>query len=162
MGRVVNRILYYPASDKRGLDSMALLQKGVALAAGRMPKMISPRVHSALDYAVAGSFLLMGALLWKRNRRAAIGSVLCGGATAAVSLLTDYPGGVRKVISYPMHGQIDTGLIAMTAAMPRLVSIENDREAKFFARQAVAKTAITAMTNFDRVPRKRSQREVED
>ena len=80
-------------------------------------------MHSALDYAVAGSFLLMGALFWKRNRRAAIGSLLCGGATAAVSLLTDYPGGVRKVISYPMHGQIDTGLIAMTAAMPKLVNI---------------------------------------
>lgn len=141
---------------------MALMQKGVALAANRMPKMISPRVHAALDYAVAGSFALMGALLWKRNRRAAIGSLLCGGATAAVSLLTDYPGGIRKVISYPMHGQIDTGLVAMTAAMPRLVSIENDREAKFFARQAVAKTAITAMTNFDRVPRKRSPREAHD
>jgi hypothetical protein len=141
---------------------MALLQKGVALAAGRMPKMISPRVHSALDYAVAGSFLLMGALLWKRNRRAAIGSLLCGGATAAVSLLTDYPGGARKIISYPMHGQIDTGLIAMTAAMPRLVNIEDDREAKFFARQALAKTAITAMTNFDYDQRKPSGRDEED
>ena len=128
---------------------MALLQKGVALAAGRMPKMISPRVHSALDYAVAGSFLLMGALFWKRNRRAAIGSLLCGGATAAVSLLTDYPGGVRKVIPYSMHGQIDTGLVAMTAAMPGLMSVEDAREAKFFSRQALAKTAITAMTNFD-------------
>jgi len=128
---------------------MALLQKGVALAAGRMPKMIGPRTHAALDYAVAGSFLLMGALYWKRNRRAAIGSLLCGGATAAVSLLTDYPGGARKVIPYAMHGQIDTGLIAMTAAMPKLVNIEGTREAKFFSRQAVAKTAITAMTNFD-------------
>ncbi len=128
---------------------MALLQKGVALAAGRMPKMISPRVHSALDYAVAGSFLLMGALFWKRNRRAAIGSLLCGGATAAVSLLTDYPGGVRKVIPYSMHGQIDTGLVAMTAAMPGWMSVEDAREAKFFSRQALAKTAITAMTNFD-------------
>ena len=29
------------------------------------------------------------------------------------------------------------------------MNIEDDREAKFFARQAVAKTAITAMTNFD-------------
>lgn len=128
---------------------MAFLQKGVALAAGRMPKMITPRVHSALDYAVAGSFLLMGAIFWRRNRRAAIGSLLCGGATAAVSLLTDYPGGARKIISYPMHGQIDAGLIAMTAAMPRLVNIENDREARFFARQALAKTAITAMTDFE-------------
>lgn len=128
---------------------MALLQKGVALAAGRMPKMISPRVHSVLDYAVAGSFLLMGALFWKRNRRAAIGSLLCGGATAAVSLLTDYPGGARKVIPYAIHGQIDTGLIAMTAAMPRLVNIEDDRAAKFFSRQVLVKTAVTAMTNFD-------------
>jgi hypothetical protein len=141
---------------------MALMQKGVALAANRMPKMISPRVHAALDYAIAGSFVLMGALLWKRNRRAAIGSLLCGGATAGVSLLTDYPGGVRKVIPYAMHGQIDTGLVAMTAAMPRLVSIENDREAKFFARQALAKTAITAMTNFDRLKQKPSQREATD
>jgi hypothetical protein len=128
---------------------MSLMQKGVALAVRRMPKMINPRVHSALDYAVAGSFLLMGALFWKRNRRAAVGSLLCGGATAAVSLLTDYPGGVRKVIPYSMHGEIDAGLIAMTAAMPRLVNFENDREARFFARQAVAKTAITAMTDFD-------------
>ncbi len=128
---------------------MALLQKGVALAARRMPKMINPRVHSALDYAVAGSFLLMGALFWKRNRRAAIGSLLCGGVTAAVSLLTDYQDDTRKPISYSMHGQVDTGLVAMTAAMPRLMNIENDREAKFFSRQAVAKTVITAMTNFD-------------
>ena len=137
---------------------MALLQKSVALAAGRMPKMISPRVHSVLDYAVAGSFLLMGALFWRRNRRAAIGSLLCGCATAAVSLLTDYPGGTRKPISYSMHGQIDTGLIAMTAAMPRLVNIEDDREAKFFSRQALAKTAITAMTDFDCDQRKISGR----
>jgi hypothetical protein len=141
---------------------MALVQKGVAMAARRMPKMISPRVHSALDYAVAGSFLLAGALFWKRNRRAAIGSLLCGGATAAVSLLTDYPGGVRKVIPYPLHGQIDTGLIAMTAAMPRLVDIEDDPEAKFFSGEAVAKTAISAMTNFDYNQRKRSRRELDE
>ena len=141
---------------------MALMQKGVALAAGRMPKKISPRLHAVLDYAVAGSFLLAGALFWKRNRRAALGSLLCGGATAAVSLLTDYPGGVRKVIPYSMHGQIDTGLVAMTAAMPRLVNIEGDREAKFFSRQAVAKTAITAMTDFDYRKAGNSRREMNE
>ena len=42
---------------------MALMQKGVALAAGRMPKKITPRAHAALDYAIAGSFALMGAAL---------------------------------------------------------------------------------------------------
>ena len=141
---------------------MALMQKGVALAAGRMPKKISPRVHAALDYAVAGSFVMMAALFWKRNRRAAVGSLLCGGATAAVSLLTDYPGGARKVIPYAMHGQIDTGLVAMTAAMPKLMSIEDDREAKFFSRQAMARTAITAMTNFDYGKKGKSQHELDE
>ncbi len=141
---------------------MAIMQKGVALAASRLPKKISPRVHAALDYAVAGSFLLAGALFWKRNRRAAVGSLLCGGATAAVSLLTDYSGtGPRRPISYPMHGQIETGLIAMTAAMPRLVRIEDDPQAKFFSREALAKTAITGMTDFSN-PRLRLSRAEDD
>ena len=141
---------------------MALMQRGVALAAGRMPKKISPRVHSALDYAVAGSFLLAGALFWRRNRRAAVGSLLCGGATAAVSLLTDYSGRNGKPISYSLHGQIDSGLIAMTAAMPRLMNIEDDRQARFFSRQALAKTAITAMSDFDHAELKGSRHEADE
>jgi len=141
---------------------MALMQKGVAMAAGRMPKKISPRVHAALDYAVAGSFMLMGALFWKRNRRAALGSLLCGGATAALSLLTDYPGGVAKVIPYSVHGQIDGGLIAMTASIPRVMNIEDERAAKFFSRQALAKTAITAMTDFQRNGGRQSSRQQEE
>ena len=128
---------------------MTLTQKGVKVVAGRMPKMITPRAHAALDYAIAGSFFLMGALFWKRNRRAGMGSLLCGGATAAVSVLTDYPGGVKKVIPYPLRAQIDTGLVAMAAAMPRLMDVEDKRDAKFFSRQALARTAITAMANFD-------------
>jgi hypothetical protein len=140
---------------------MTFMQKGVALAAGRMPKVISPRVHAALDYAIAGSFVLMAAMSWKRNRRAALGALVCGGATATLSLLTDYPGGVSKVIPFAMHGQIDTGLIAMTAAMPRLADVGDEREAKFFSRQALAKTAITALTDFDR-GRSRSRREPEE
>lgn len=132
---------------------MALMQKGMAMAASRLPKRISPRVHAALDYAIAGTFMLAGAIFWKRNRRAAFGSLICGGATAAVSLLTDYSGTDGKPISYSMHGQIDAGLIAMTAAIPRLVRIEDEPQAKFFSRQALAKTAITGMTDF-RQPRR--------
>ena len=140
---------------------MALMQKGVALAAGRMPK-ISPRTHAVLDYAIAGSFVLVGALFWKRNRAAAMGSLFCGGVTAAVSLLTDYPGGVKRVIPYSLHGKIDSGLVAMTAAMPRLLHIEEEREAKFFSRQALAKTAITAMTDFDQDEGQPAQEEREE
>ena len=141
---------------------MALMQRGVAFAASRMPKRITPRVHAALDYAIAGSFLLAGAIFWRRNRRAALGALVCGGATAAVSLLTDYSGCDDKPISYPMHGQIEAGLIAMTAAIPRLTRIEDEPQAKFFSRQALAKTAITGMTDFGRPRHLFSRSEEED
>src|ERR1039458_6084692 len=95
---------------------MSLWQVGVQMATGKLPKVIKPRPHAMIDYAAAGSFMLMGALWWRRNKRAAIGSLICGGATAVNSLLTDYPGGMFRVISYRHHGQTDAGIVGLTAA----------------------------------------------
>jgi len=128
---------------------MALWQKGVRMAAGKLPKVIDPATHSVLDYAVAGSFLLMGILFWKRNKRAAFGSFFCGGAAAANILLTDYPGGSQKLIGYKAHGHIETGIAGMTAAMPRLLRFEDEPEARFFELEALAKTVIVGLTDFD-------------
>jgi hypothetical protein len=127
-----------------------LLQKGVKVALDKMPKMIDPATHAVLDYAVAGSFLIMGIVFWKRSKRAALGSLLCGGAAAANIMFTDYPGsGSRKPISYNVHGHIDTGIAGMAAAMPRLLSFEDKKEAKFFEIEAISNTAIAALTDFD-------------
>jgi len=127
-----------------------LLQKGVKVALGKMPKMICPATHAVLDYAVVGSFLIMGIVFWKRSRRAAIGSLLCGGAAAANIMFTDYPGsGSRKLISYNVHGHIDTGIAGMAAVMPRLLRFEDEREARFFEIGALSNTAIAALTDFD-------------
>ena len=128
---------------------MALWQKGLRAAVGKMPKVIDPTTHAVLDYAVAGSFLLMGILFWKRNKRAAVSSLFCGGAAAANIWLTDYPGGGRKLISYKAHGHIDTGIAGMTAGMPRLLRFEDEPEASFFEIEALAQTAIVGLTDFD-------------
>jgi len=128
---------------------MALWQKAVRAAVGKMPKMIDPVTHSVLDYAVASSFLLMGILFWKRNKRAAVSSLLCGGAAAGNIWLTDYPGGSRKVVSYHAHGDIDTGIAGMTAGMPRLLRFEDEPEAVFFEVEALAQTALVGLTDFD-------------
>ena len=128
---------------------MALWQKGLRMAVDKMPKVIDPTTHTVLDYAVAGSFLLMGILFWKRNKRAAVSSLFCGGAAAANIWLTDYPGGSHKLISYKAHGHIDTGIAGMTAGMPRLLRFEDESEARFFEVAALAKTAIVGLTDFD-------------
>src|SRR5271165_2216977 len=128
---------------------MALWQKGLRAAVGKMPKVIDPTTHAVLDCAVAGSFLLMGILFWKRNKRAAVSSLFCGGAAAANIWLTDYPGGGRKLISYKAHGHFDTGIAGMTAGMPRLLRFEDEPEASFFEIEALAQTAIVGLTDFD-------------
>jgi len=54
---------------------------------------ISPKAHAAIDYPAAATFLTMSGLLWRKNQRAALASLICGGTELLVSLLTDYPGG---------------------------------------------------------------------
>jgi hypothetical protein len=124
---------------------------GLANAATRyLPKMISPRGHALADYAVAGSFLLLGALFWRKNKRASLGALVCGGAELANSLLTDYPGGVSKTLSYPVHGKIDVGLAGMTALMPEFMAFNDEPENKFFIAQATLITAVANLTDFSR------------
>lgn len=115
----------------------------------RMPKVLSPKGHAIADYLTAGAFLMAAAFFWRRNRRAALGSLVCGGAELALSLLTDYPGGVTGAISFPTHCKIDVGLAAMVAEMPRFMKFEDDREKKFFLLQGSGIIGATNLTDFD-------------
>ncbi|MGC2108321.1 MAG: hypothetical protein WA655_02320 [Candidatus Korobacteraceae bacterium] len=113
-----------------------------------MPKAIQPTTHALIDCAIAGSFLLMAARFWRRNRRAAAGALLCGGVMAANVVLTDYPGGALDVLSYRTHGRVDGGLAGLTAAVPRLMGFSEEPEARAFTTMALAATLATSMTEF--------------
>lgn len=128
---------------------MPLLHQGARFAVRRMPKVIQPTTHAVLDYLVAGSFLLKTAVLWKRHRRAATASLICGGATLANALVTDYPGGVFRKVSFRTHGRNDSAIAGFTAAAPRLLGFADDRESRFFSAEALAATVITGLTDFD-------------
>ena len=141
---------------------MSLIQTGMNLMSNRMPKVIGPKTHAIIDYAVAGSFLAVGALYWGRNKRAAISAFICGGATVLNAMLTDYPGGVWKKMSYRAHGKVDAGLVGATGSMPSLMGFADDNEAKFFKVQAIAEATVTAMTDFDAMGRTDYYRHAED
>jgi hypothetical protein len=127
---------------------MPLLQSGVSMIADRMPKMIGPKTHAIIDYAMAATFFTAGAVFWRRHKRAAICSLLCGTAVTANSMLTDYPGGVWKKYSFDTHGKIDAGLAGLTATMPSSMFFKDDSEARFFLGTGIAETAVTALTDF--------------
>jgi hypothetical protein len=129
---------------------MPIVQKGVAALSDRMPKVLTPKQHAIADYITLGGLVLMTALFWKRNKRAAIGALVCAGAEATNTVLTDFPGGVAKVISFETHGKIDMGLAAICSAMPNFFGFDDEDEAKFFRVMGLNITAVGALTDFSR------------
>ncbi|MGH9529700.1 MAG: hypothetical protein ACRD2S_07265 [Terriglobales bacterium] len=112
----------------------------------RLPKVISPEGHAVADYVAIGIFAVAGGLLWKTNKRAATAAWMCGGTELLLNLITDYPGGVAGMVSFPAHGKVDLGLAALSAAMPELLSFREGR--RFFLIQSGALTALTNLTSF--------------
>src|SRR5438045_21087 len=102
---------------------MPLLNSAVQIAANPFPRAISPKAHAIIDYLTVGSFLMTAAWFWGRSKRAALAALISGGAELAVSLLTNYPGGVKKVTNFRTHRDIDFGLGALTATMPEFLAV---------------------------------------
>ncbi|MCU1272036.1 MAG: hypothetical protein JWN74_3330 [Acidobacteriaceae bacterium] len=129
---------------------MAILNTAARLVLKPVPRFISPKGHAIIDYMTIGSFFMSAAWFWSRSKRAALAAAICGGAELAISLITDYPGGMKKAIAFRIHGDIDLGLATMTAAMPEFLAFEDDHEKKFFLAQGAMITAVRELTKFSR------------
>ena len=116
----------------------------------RMPRFVNAKNHAITDRVTTGAFLFAAMVFWRRNRRAAVGALTCGALELALNSLTDYPGGVAKLISFPGHGKLEVGLAGLTATMPELLNFHRDSERTFFLVQAGIMTANTNLTNFQR------------
>ncbi|HYL16845.1 MAG TPA: hypothetical protein VEV41_27680 [Terriglobales bacterium] len=86
---------------------MAVLNTVAGAVSRRMPKAVTPKGHAIADYIAVAAFLVAGALFWRRNKRAAMSAFICGGAELALSLMTDYPGGVKPALSWTTHAKVD-------------------------------------------------------
>jgi hypothetical protein len=127
---------------------MPLLNSVVKFAAKPFPRVLSPKAHAIIDWITIGAFLAGSAFFWRRSKRAALAALICGATELSVSLLTDYPGGVKRIIDFRKHGEIDWGLAAMSATMPEFFAFKDDREKKFFLAQGVLITAANEITQF--------------
>jgi hypothetical protein len=114
-----------------------------------LPKVISAKKHAIIDYAHAGTNFLVGALMLRRDRRAATGAFVLGASVLANALMTDYPLGVFRLYSFKTHGALDYGVASASEAMPRLMKMDSGGAKAFFRIQGAAETAIAGMTNYD-------------
>jgi hypothetical protein len=115
-----------------------------------VPKVISPGAHAVLDYAVAGTFLAMGAFYQQqRHRKAATLAYLNGAMVLGLAVLTDYPGGLWRKISFKGHGVADAMQAALAGFGPAMMGFSDDREANFFYSQAASEVGVIAMTDWN-------------
>jgi hypothetical protein len=114
-----------------------------------VPRVIGPAQHAVLDYAVAASFFALGATYLDRNRAAATLAFINGGMVLGMSMLTDYPGGIWRRISFKTHGTLDVVQGALAAIGPVLFGFGNRPEARAFYTQAVSEAGVIAATDWD-------------
>jgi hypothetical protein len=138
---------------------MALAEIGARALSNRLPKVISPKTHAIIDYATAGGFFLMTGLMWKRHKRAAIAALACGINEVTNSMITEYPGGVADVISFPTHLKIDAGFAGVVASLPNLLGFTDEWPSMYFRSQGMAIAAVAGMSEVGTVRSRRSRRE---
>jgi cephalosporin-C deacetylase-like acetyl esterase len=129
------------------------------MVAKPFPPIISPRNRSVFDHINVGVLLMSGVWFWRRNKRAALGALVGGGAALALNLLTSYPGGAKKVIPFRSRREIDLGLAGMISTMPEFFAFKDDQEKKLFIAEGILMAVVTELTQFPEssVERKRSR-----
>jgi hypothetical protein len=160
---IADRVSELSQRAQRGLNAFQELNINEATipdAFENVPKLVSPRVHAWLDFAVTTYFLGIGT--WfaiRRNKGAATAAFVNAGMVAGVSLFTDYQGTGEKPISFKLHGTLDAVQAATAALGPVLHGFAGEREAMFFYGQAANEVAVIATTDWDRGTRYAERRE---
>ena len=113
-----------------------------------MKKPISPRAHGVLDYATAAATAAAPSLFNFPQPAARLCYALAGSYTG-LSLLTDYPLSLRRVVPFKAHGVTEGVLGAALPALPRVLGFERHRAARNFLLGLTALTAIvSALTDW--------------
>jgi hypothetical protein len=114
-----------------------------------LPRVINSKQHAVIDYIHAATNFIVGAIFWKRNKRAAGAAFALGANVLANALMTDYELGVFRLYDFHVHGMLDYGVAATSAAMPALLGFHDEPEAKYFYGQGVGETAIAGISDYD-------------
>ena len=116
----------------------------------RVPAFIAPAQHAVLDYGVAAAFFTLGTIFARRHRRrAAILAFTNGAMVLGMSVLTDYPGGIYRTLSFRTHRTGDIFQAALAGLGPVLLGFGDEPEATYFYGQAATEVGVIALTDWD-------------
>lgn len=144
-------LVYAPTSADEGSswqveEIMSALEQ-LLRATEKLPKVVDRRTHAALDYLTISAFLLLGSAYWNRNKRVSAAALLNAGFVLGYSMFTDYPGSLRRQISFVSHGKLDIVQAGMAALAPQVLGF--DGLAGFLCRaQAMNETMVIGITDW--------------
>ncbi len=130
-------------------------QNAVRNAAGNLPavpKVISPGMHAVLDYGVASTYFGLWAKYHNRHRGAAALACLNGCMVLGLALMTDYPGGLFRTLSFKTHRTMDWIQAGLAALGPVAMGFADEPEAAPFVSQAISEVGVIAATDWDAQP----------
>lgn len=112
---------------------------------------LTPRAHGAVDSVACGAiFFLPGVLkLPHRTRRASQAAAL---GYLGISVLTDYPLGLRRRVPFQVHGRTELLSVPLLTAVPRLFGDASPRERTYWLALALTVTAAYVATDWNADP----------
>ncbi|HVL39113.1 MAG TPA: hypothetical protein VM328_06950 [Fimbriimonadaceae bacterium] len=113
-------------------------------------KVIGPRFHGVIDYLACLVFFLAPSLFNFGGVPATI-SYIAGAGYLLVTLMTDMPYGLARVIPFPAHGAIEIVVALALLAMPWLAGFNDVENARnFFVAMGVLTALVWMMTDWRR------------
>ena len=114
-----------------------------------LPKPISPRLHSVIDYGFAAGNLALPSLLGLSTRAKGM-FALFGAVQGALNALTVQPFAVDQVVPFRMHGLIEKSSAPIYFGVPLLLGLHKEPRARmFWLALGVALIAVYNLTDWD-------------
>lgn len=114
-----------------------------------MKKIISPKMHGILDYALGSMLLTLPGQLGVNNTATKNYRLLATGMTA-MNAMTDTPAGLKKMIPLKMHQKADASLLAALAIATFSDTIRKDPKTLGFHLGLLGLAGLQyAMTDYD-------------
>jgi hypothetical protein len=123
-----------------------------------MRKPITPYAHGLIDYTTVATVAAAPRLLRLEGRAAATCYALAGGYTA-LSMMTNYPLGAKRVIPFKAHGMAEGVIGALLPAAPFLLGFAAQRRARDLCFGLAAFTGVVAaLTDWDKQSERAARR----
>ena len=114
------------------------------------PRAISSKTHSVIDCIHAGTNFAAAALFYRRgSSRAGHAALALGAGVLLNALMTDYELGVFRKWSFKTHGIMDYGVAAASAAIPKLLALDEPEDAAYFYAQGGGETVIAGLSDYE-------------